>query len=331
MSATSGVTPAGNADRIAVRFSTADYAPHQRVEAVHDVFGRSLQKVHVEPLEDSFDTSVTLRRMPGLSLYTASRSAAIYRRTRELIEHDDVVVVAGFTDNYEARHLGRTLNMGPGQGVVLTGGEPSSFGGPAQESVHLLRVPVRLLAPLTADIESAYGRTIPAQNRALRLLIGYLGVLDEIDGTSPRDLEPEVVTHIHDLMALAIGATRDAAELAKNRGARAARLRAVKQDIENCLEQPGLSVAAIAARHGISPRWVQRLFESEGTTFTEYVVAQRLVRAYRLLTNPLYAGQKVSTIAFDTGFGDVSNFNRAFRRRYGAAPSELRAAATYTD
>jgi AraC-like DNA-binding protein len=221
--------------------------------------------------------------------------------------------------------------MGPGQGVVLTGGEPSSFGGPAQESVHLLRVPVRVLAPLTADIESAYGRTIPAQNRALRLLIGYLGVLDGIDGTSPRGLEPQVVTHIHDLMALAIGATRDAAELAKNRGASAARLCAIKQDIENCLDQPGLSVATIAARHGINPRWVQRLFESEGTTFTEYVVAQRLVRAYRLLTNPLYAGQKISTIAFDTGFGDVSNFNRAFRRRYGAAPSELRAVSRSTD
>jgi AraC-like DNA-binding protein len=57
------------------------------------------------------------------------------------------------------------------------------------------------------------------------------------------------------------------------------------------------------------------------------LLAQRLVRAHRLLTDPRYASQKVSTIALDVGFGDLSYFNRAFRRRYDMAPSELRAAA----
>jgi AraC-like DNA-binding protein len=133
--------------------------------------------------------------------------------------------------------------------------------------------------------------------------------------------------HIHDLLALAIGATRDAAEVAKSRGARVARLRAIKEDIVDRLEQPDLSVAAIAARHRIKPRWVQRLFESEGTTFTEYVLAQRLARAHRRLTDPRHAGLKIGAIALDVGFGDLSYFNRVFRRRYGMAPSELRAIA----
>jgi AraC-like DNA-binding protein len=332
MSASSGATSVSNGGCTAVRFSTADYAPHERVEALHEIFGRSLQKVHVEPLSgEAFDTAVTLRRMPGLSLYTASRSAAIYRRSRELIEHDDVVLVAGFTASYEAHHLGRTLGMGPGEAVILTGAEPASFGGPAQRSVHLLRVPVRLLSPLAADLEAAYGRTIPADSRALQLLIAYLGILDDMDAASPHLLEPQVVTHIHDLMALAIGATRDAAEIAGSRGARAARLRAIKEDVARSLDQPDLSVATIAARHRVKARWVQRLFESEGTTFTAYVLAQRLVRAHRLLTNPLYAHHKVSTIALDTGFGDLSYFNRAFRRHYGVAPSELRAASPPID
>jgi AraC-like DNA-binding protein len=328
MSASSGAATVGNSDRRIVRFSTADYAPHERVEALHEIFGRNLQKVHVEPLAgESFHTTVTLRRMPGLSLYTASRSAAIYRRSRELIEHDDVVMIAGVTSSYEVQHLGRTLNMGLGEAVVLTGAEPALFGGPAQDSVDLLRVPVRLLSPLVGDLEAAYGRTIPAANPALRLLVGYVGLLEAIDAAGAHDVERQAVTHIHDLMALAIGATRDAAEIAKSRGARAARLRAIKADISTRLDQPDLSAATIAARHRIKPRWVQRLFETEGTTFSEYVLAQRLVRAHRLLTNPLHADQKVSTIALDIGFGDLSYFNRAFRRRYGMTPSELRAAA----
>ena len=83
----------------------------------------------------------------------------------------------------------------------------------------------------------------------------------------------------------------------------------------------------IAARHRLEPRWVQRLFEREGETFTEYVLAQRLVCAHRMLRSPLYGNQKISIIALNSGFGDLSYFNRTFRRRYGMAPSELRAAA----
>ena len=65
----------------------------------------------------------------------------------------------------------------------------------------------------------------------------------------------------------------------------------------------------------------------EGTSFTEYVLKQRLARARRLLSDPRREGEKISVIAWDSGFGDVSYFNRAFRRRYGLAPSDVRAGA----
>jgi AraC-like DNA-binding protein len=35
----------------------------------------------------------------------------------------------------------------------------------------------------------------------------------------------------------------------------------------------------------------------------------------------------ISDIAFACGFGDLSYFNRVFRRQYGATPSRVRAAA----
>jgi AraC-like DNA-binding protein len=331
MSASNGIAPVGNnGDCSVLRFSTEDYAPCQRLEALHEILGRHLQKVHVEPREaDSFHAAVTLRQMPGLSLYTASRSAATYRRSRELIEHDDVVMITGFSSGYEVRHLGRTLNMGRGEAIILTGAEPSCFGGPDQNSVNLLRVPARLLSPLVADLEAAYGRTIPASHPALRLLVGYLGILEEAETFAAPELRRQAVSHIHDLVALAIGAAGDPAETARCRGAGAARLRAIKQDIANRLGDPALSTAKIAAWHGINPRYLQRLFESEGTTFTEYVLARRLALAHRLLTDPLRASMKISSIALDAGFGDLSYFNRAFRRRYGAAPSELRAPERY--
>jgi AraC-like DNA-binding protein len=123
---------------------------------------------------------------------------------------------------------------------------------------------------------------------------------------------------------VALGATRDAAEIADGRGLRAARLRAIKADIAGKLDRGDLSVDALAAQHRVTPRNVQMLFDGEGTTFTQFVRDQRLARAHRMLTDPRLAGRSISTVALDAGFGDISYFNRAFRRRFGDTPSGVR-------
>ncbi|PHN95748.1 AraC family transcriptional regulator [Tenacibaculum discolor] len=70
---------------------------------------------------------------------------------------------------------------------------------------------------------------------------------------------------------------------------------------------------------------MQRLFERAGSTFSEFVLGERLARAHRLLTDPGRTASSISTIAFESGFGDLSYFNRTFRRHFGATPSEIRA------
>ena len=67
--------------------------------------------------------------------------------------------------------------------------------------------------------------------------------------------------------------------------------------------------------------------EEEGTTFSQYVLGQRLMRAHRILTDPRFVDRSITSVAFDVGFGDLSYFNRAFRRCYGGTPSEVRAEA----
>lgn len=327
MRSSSGVAGVANGDCAFVRFSTADYPPHERLGACREIYGRTLSKRDIEPLStEQFHTEATLRRMPGLGLVRARRSAAIYRLRREFIDNDDVVMTVGLTSGCEAHQLGRLLNLGRGEASVLTASEPAFLKVPTYGEYINVRAPLRAISPLVADLDTAYGRSIAAENAALQLLTRYIGILEDTEALAAPDLRRQIITHIHDLMALTIGATRDATEIAKGRGVRAALLRIIKEDIAAQLDRAGLSVATIGARHRIKPRWIQRLFEREGTTFTEYVLAQRLARAHRLLADPRYASQKISTIAFNVGFGDLSYFNRAFRRRYGAAPSELRAA-----
>ena len=54
------------------------------------------------------------------------------------------------------------------------------------------------------------------------------------------------------------------------------------------------------------------------------VLTERLAHAHRLLIDPRHARQSIGGIAYSCGFGDLSHFNHAFRRRYGATPSEVR-------
>jgi AraC-like DNA-binding protein len=184
-------------------------------------------------------------------------------------------------------------------------------------------VPRAAFVPSMGDLEGAAMRLIPQDNEALRLLKRYLAILREDPALMTAALRHLVVTHVHDLIALALGATRDGAAIA-SRGVRAARLRAIKADILENLGSPELTVSAIALRQRVTPRYVHMLFETEGISFSKFVLGARLMRAHRMLSDPRCAGLTVSAIAFAVGFGDLSYFNRTFRRRFGATPSGLR-------
>src|SRR5262249_2803854 len=126
---------------------------------------------------------------------------------------------------------------------------------------------------------------------------------------------------------LMMGANRDTAALAQERGVAAARLNAVKRDIGRNLAVSNLSVAALALRHNCTERSIQRLFEAEGTTFTEYVLMQRLARRHARLDAPRRRGEKSGAGAFDCGSGGARFSNRPSRRRWGVAPADGRARA----
>jgi AraC-like DNA-binding protein len=69
------------------------------------------------------------------------------------------------------------------------------------------------------------------------------------------------------------------------------------------------------------------LFEADGTTFKAFVIAERVAKAYRMLIDERYGHLSITQIAYDCGFGDISYFNRTFRRVHGATPSDIRESA----
>jgi AraC-like DNA-binding protein len=105
---------------------------------------------------------------------------------------------------------------------------------------------------------------------------------------------------------------------------RATRLREIRKDILSNLGRHALSIDGVASRHGISPSYVRQLFAAEGTTFSKFVLEQRLNAVRAMLADRRFAGRTIAAIAFEAGFGDLPSFNRIFRRRFGMKPSEAR-------
>jgi AraC-like DNA-binding protein len=80
-----------------------------------------------------------------------------------------------------------------------------------------------------------------------------------------------------------------------------------------------------AAQAGISPFHFLRLFSSVlGVTPHQYLVRSRLRHAARLLAGD---GISITDIAYDVGFGDLSNFVRTFHRAAGISPLRFRQAS----
>ncbi|WP_416398767.1 helix-turn-helix domain-containing protein [Allohahella sp. A8] len=91
--------------------------------------------------------------------------------------------------------------------------------------------------------------------------------------------------------------------------------------IEAQLSEP-LTLEAMAGWVSLSPYHFARLFRASfGCAPYQYVLEQRLARARELLRQP---ENKITVVALLCGFGDHSQFTRAFRKRYGVTPSDYR-------
>jgi hypothetical protein len=77
----------------------------------------------------------------------------------------------------------------------------------------------------------------------------YVSIAGREPTVANRDLQGVFVSHLYDLLAVTVGATRDATEMAQRGGMRAARLQVIKDDIAENIDRADLSVAALADRH----------------------------------------------------------------------------------
>jgi AraC-like DNA-binding protein len=308
-----------------VRISTDAIAAKDRLEVAREIFGRQMLRLELEETGTGpFRADLKLQSLPGLRIVSGPFSAARALRTRAMLSdgNDDIFLSVNHFGPFAVTQRNKEFVLEEGESVFFSCADIMR----AERSAGIatgLRIPRAILARHVPNLDDRIHRLIPHGDEVMSLLRGYVQVFEKNETVSP-EFARLAVTHIHDLLALSLGARPDFAEVARGRGLGAARLRAIKTTVMRDLAHHDLNVVAVAAQHRLTTRHVQRLFENEGTTFSRFVLEKRLARIHAQLIDPAHAHKNIGAIIFDGGFGDVSYFNRAFRRRYGATPTEVR-------
>lgn len=319
--------PTGAADFTSLRFSTCGLPARMRIPMWREEFGRRIVHADIEPSSDvPFQVEATLQAVQGLRTLAWQGSAMRFNRSRgNIVDGDDSIgIVVCSSSGGRLSQRGRDIELRAGDAIALLHSEPVIVAY-AEGLQFGLSVPREALTSRVTDVESLTMRPISRRTEALRLLMTYLKSAFKEGFLAVPKLRDVVLTHVHDLVALAISECAPLGESSAS-AVVAARHSAALGHIAAHFQDPELSLEAVARRQGISPRYLQHLMTSSGTSFTERVNELRLQRAFALLIEPHGNWRRISDIALEAGFSDISHFNRLFRSRFGISPRGVRSA-----
>jgi AraC-like DNA-binding protein len=218
---------------------------------------------------------------------------------------------------------GRQRQVRTGDLLALDTTRPYTLSLPDPCDVVVVGLPRGLLGPHAKTLARRSGEPVPSDAGMGALCAALLtGLGDQVDSLGPSHTE-----YVLDAVTgLLIGALADVPAERVETPAAAIVDRIVAFTLAN-LHDPDLCAASVAARHGISPRWLHQLFRGREHTFTAWVRHERLKRIHRDLTNPALAHRTVAAVAADWGLLDPTHLARALRDEFGCTAAELRRSA----
>jgi AraC-like DNA-binding protein len=291
-----------------------------------DQYARRCLKVDFEPLAGANFHASVKSIFPELRIVRAALSPGFLFRDDDLIRDgdDSIGFVVAQSGQLTARHLGREVRLAPGDATTMLMGATGGIGWRESSALFDMLISPAEWEARGARPEDGLMQRLWGKSEAMQLLRGYIRSLERIGLAASVDNHTLIRTHVVDLAVLAATARCPIGESNASAVA-AARLTAALDYIASHFSDSELILTKVARRLRISPRYLQRLLESAGTTFTAHVTELRLKQAFMLLTAQSEGKVRISDIALQSGFSDVSYFNRLFRSRFGGTPSDVRA------
>ncbi|MEU0743611.1 helix-turn-helix domain-containing protein [Streptomyces sp. NPDC006134] len=239
---------------------------------------------------------------------------------------DGVVLVLPRAGAVRLAQDGRTATVTAGDLALLDLRVAFSLEQEGPGRVLLFRIPAHALNVPAPVLRSVTGRAVTAARGVPALLAPLLLDLEATADRVPRAVGERLGGVVTEFVAALVNELTEDGDDPPWAGP-GHLVAAVRRYVDEHLGDPGLSAEGIAAAHGISVRYLHRLFEAEGITVGRLIQRRRVERCAQELTRRGRVSSSVTAVVLSWGFRSPAHFSRAFRAVHGYAPRYGRTAA----
>jgi AraC-like DNA-binding protein len=292
--------------------------PYDPLREWQEQYSRSGTRLGFKPETDApFYSSVkSICSSPRIVRSTLSPGLLFRDRKMARDGDDNVSLVVSLSRVLSISHRKREACLARNEAIIFQADAPGSAGTRQRLAVLEVSIAQQEWEARNTRPGDVLMNVINRNSQTLALLLGYIRALAKTGMPSAAKARHLVSCHLIDLVMLA--ATGPPLGESQIDCVAAARRAAMLDYITSHFSDPNLSGSSLAEKLGISQRYLQRLLEATGKTFTDHVNELRLDRAFLLLSGG--AHKRVSDIAFEVGYSDLTNFYKHFRSRFGDTP-----------
>lgn len=306
------------------RFGSEAFPDTSRIGAWRDAVNRIGLTSTVTDVEVGLTGTIACQTSP-LGVLFAQMASGAQQFVRRPSRGDDGILIVKHVDGAATLKDGiKTITLSSGDMVVACGGGGFTLEFSTSFRQFVVRVPrlvinTRLLSLQSSKVVHLSGR----KGFGLvfsQLLDAVMRTIETLDSSELRSIDIALSEFLISSLVEDPGRVEGNGPTSMQ----TAMLHRLCQKIESYLTDPDLSLIQIAKEESLSPRYLQKLFQSGGDSFTSYVRHRRLERCRLDLQNPQLANMSISDVAFRWGFNDAGHFSRAFKDQFGVTPREYR-------
>lgn len=301
-------------------FPIPNLAAKERYEYWQDVVCTTYGPTTNKCLSDQrFDGALDVRTIGGVT-YSRIQSIPIeYNRPQPGDHCDQFFLTLTLCEETFVSQAGRDSRQALGDMVLYDGAQPYRNVFPKGDNQIVVVIPRPLLLSHMPKANDFVSRTLSMQSPLGRLANSMVMEMWNAP-VLPAAAGQRLNSSLLDVMATAFETAFAHSEPAV-KPHQAIQLQRIKQYLLDNLHDPQLTIDAIALATFVSPRTLNRLFASEGTTAIRWLWTQRLGACHQALLAGRFS--QVTEAALSFGFTNLSHFSHAFKRAYGVTPQQL--------
>ena len=315
--------------RLPIVFDSSALTERDKFAYAREEYGRKALKVDLDvPKGGPFHLRMRAEHFGNVRVAVIESTPYRVARTPKLIDDGDdrIGLVFSLTGTFCGEQAGSNIAVRPGEATPMLADRTGWFGTKTGGRFLTIRIPPSLVRAFARDTNRIKtGISVRPNRLSLTLIQNYVSTIGPAGAEAASDLRDLAGRHLAELATHAFCGQDDGPQsLPEGDGLRAGRVAATLAHIREHFTDPGYDVNACAQHLGISARHLQKTLEIWGTNFSSELRKQRLQHARHLLADALSSGRRIADIALDSGYSDISHFNRQFRAHFGETPTALR-------